>query len=120
MAALLAFFALSYLITWTMWLASTRIASDVPRGLVFTIGVFTPGILALVMTAWTTGRTGVERLLRRLVAWDVPVRWYLFAAGYIFAIKLVVAAIHRLAFGAWPMFGDMPVYLMFVATAVSV
>jgi membrane protease YdiL (CAAX protease family) len=116
----LAFFVLCYAITWTMWLASTRIESVVLRGVLFAIGVFTPGILAVLMTAWLRGRTALETLLRRLFIWDVPGRWYVFAAGYIFTVKLTVAVIHRIALGTWPTFGPVPVVLMFAGTALSV
>lgn len=37
-----------------------------------------PTIPALIGTAATEGRAGVERLLRRCVLWRVGLRWYLF------------------------------------------
>ena len=45
--------------------------------------------------------------------------WYVFAVGYIPAIKLTVALIHRALTGAWPLFGNFPWYLIPVAIAFS-
>jgi membrane protease YdiL (CAAX protease family) len=118
-ADLFAFFVTTYLITWTLWLASNRIASPILAGILFSLGVFTPGIVALTLTARSSGRAAVMDILRRLVAWDVRARWYVFAIGYIFALKLIAAAIHRAALGVWPQFGDLPWYLMFAATIAS-
>jgi CAAX protease family protein len=119
MTVLLVFLAIAYVLTWSLWFASTGIASPIARAVVFNLGVFVPGILSLAMTAWTGGRDGVAKLLRTLVEWDVSVRWYVFAAGYMFSIKVLAALIHRAAFGVWPRFGDLPVVLLFGATAVS-
>jgi membrane protease YdiL (CAAX protease family) len=49
----------------------------------------------------------------------VAPRWYLFAASYIAAVKLVVALLHRLATGAWPRFGDFPWYVIPAAIIAS-
>jgi hypothetical protein len=37
----------------------------------------------------------VKALLGRLFLWRTGTRWYLFAVGYIIAIKLAVALAHR-------------------------
>ena len=62
--------------------------------------------MALGLTARALGRRGVIALLRRLLIWQVPLRWYLFAAGYFVVIKLTVAVALRAATGAWPTFGS--------------
>jgi uncharacterized protein len=81
--------------------------------------VFMPGIVAVAMTARAGGRRGVAALLGRLVDWQVSARWYLFAIGYMAAVKLAVAVTHRAALGEWPRFGDQPWYLMFAAALGS-
>jgi membrane protease YdiL (CAAX protease family) len=43
----------------------------------------------------------------------------LFAAGYIVAIKLTVALIHRVALGAWPRFGAEAWYVIPLAIVIS-
>jgi membrane protease YdiL (CAAX protease family) len=61
----------------------------------------------------------MRTLLGRVLQWRVPARWYVFAVGYIAAIKLAVAFIHRVATGTWPRFGDLPWYVMAVAIVFS-
>ena len=83
------------------------------------LGTFAPSLAALWLTARHEGQTGVSALLSRLVKWQVGVRWYLFAAGYMLSIKLGAAGIHRLALGYWPRFGDLPWYLLVGAVLFS-
>ena len=109
----------TFVVSWSLWLASGLTSAAGPRGPLFLIGVFTPGIVALAFTARARGRSAVTSLLQRLVDWRVPARWYLFAIGYMIAIKLTVALIHRAAFGRWPQFGAEPWYLMLAATVGS-
>jgi CAAX protease family protein len=85
----------------------------------FLLGTFAPGLIALAFTARTGGREGVTALLRRILQWEVGAKWYVFAAGYMAAIKLTVALVHRLATGAWPRFGSTPWYIMLLATVIS-
>lgn len=114
---LLGFFALTFLLTWTLWIGS---ASAGPlRTALFYLGLVAPAFVALSLTARTEGRTGVVALLRRLVAWRVPGRWYVFALGYMIVIKLGVAIVHRLATGAWPRFTDDPLQYLLLGIAGS-
>lgn len=116
---LLLFFLGSFVIAWGLWFAASLTPAAGPRGLFILLGTFAPGFVALGLTARATGRPGVEASLRRLVDWQVPARWYLFALGYIAVIKLTAAVIHRLAAGEWPRFGEVPWYLMLAATVGS-
>ena len=109
MVRLLKFFAITYAATWTCFFSVA--ASPIPapfRRLLVLLGAFAPSAVALSLTAQSEGRAGVRVLLRRVVQWRVPTRWYLFAAGYIVAIKLAVAVMHRAFTGAWPRFGTDP------------
>jgi CAAX protease family protein len=59
---------------------------------------FGPSVAALVLTAAIAGKPGLKRLLRRLVLWRVPIRWYLFVllgipALYVLGILLVPGAL---------------------------
>jgi len=119
MTALLTFFVVTYLVTWAFFLAAGITPAAGPRGLLFLLGTFAPGFVALWLTGRASGRRGVAALLRRLIDWQVPARWYLFAASYIAVVKLTVALVHRAATGAWPRFGDVPWYLMLAATVGS-
>jgi uncharacterized protein len=121
---LAAFFLLTFALTWAAWAVAAAIparatsgvtALHVLRVLAFHLGVFAPAIVALALTARHEGRAGVRALLGRIGRWEVGVRWYLFAAGYMLAIKLAAALVHRVATGGWPRFGDTPWPLMLLA-----
>ena len=122
---LLGFFLLTFAMTWTIWLASARLASPGDWGLfnlggpVFLLGVFAPAFVALGLTWYDEGRAGVAQLLARIGRWQVDARWYLIAAGYMASVKLAAALFHRLATGAWPPFGATPLLLMAGAILVS-
>ena len=61
--------------------------------IVFHLGVFTPGILALVLTAWQRRHSGLRELAARLFRVDVPVRWYVFAVTYMAAAWITVTVL---------------------------
>lgn len=122
---LLGFFVLTFAVTWTLWLASARIAAPAGGGFfgtggpVFLVGVFAPTFVALGLTWSHEGRDGVVRLFSRIRRWRVDSRWYAIALGYMAAIKLLAALIHRVATGTWPAFGDTPWPLMIGAIMLS-
>ena len=113
------FFVAVFTLSWGLWIAANGIAAELPRKSLVLLGTFAPAIVALGLTAQALGQRGVIALLRRLVIWQVPLRWYLYAAGYFVVIKLVVAMVYRAATGAWPTFGSEPWILMLAATLAS-
>ena len=123
--ALLVYFLLTFALTWTAWLVPAALVAPGDAGLfrlggpVFLLGVFAPAFVALAITGYQDGRAGVARLLARIGRWQVGVRFYLFAIGYMAATKLIAALIHRIAVGAWPAFGDTSLALMLGAILVS-
>ena len=119
MRELLAFFVAAYVLAWGTWFAANGVTTDLTRTALVLLGTFAPGIVALCLTGRTLGRRGVIALLRRLFIWQVPLRWYLFAAGYFVAIKLTVAIVIRATSGAWPTFGSESWILMVAATLAS-
>src|SRR5271163_4116236 len=81
---LLAFFLLTFAITWGIgaclvlfhgWLVALFGEMSTAHPL-FLIAVYAPSVSALVVTAVTEGRAGVRDLLSRLVRWRVGLRWY--------------------------------------------
>jgi membrane protease YdiL (CAAX protease family) len=126
--SLLAFFSITYAVTWTCFFAA-RALSDSSGPLVarlsgfrtplLLLGTFAPSLVALGLTARDRGLQGVEGLLGRLFASRVATRWYLFAIGYMAAIKLAFAVIHRFVTGAWPPFGVEPWYVIAAAIVIS-
>jgi uncharacterized protein len=128
MRSLLKFFSLTYIVSWILWIAAAAIlrgAAQRPSGLLaisgflYLLGVFAPALVGLALTARADGRAGMLALLRRTVKWSVGARWYVFAVGYMAAIKLTVALLLRIATGAWPAFGQESVYIMAIAIPFS-
>lgn len=128
LGSLLKFFSLTYAVTWTCFIAAAALSGSVApaapvlaglRGILFLLGTFAPAIVALWLAARVEGSEGALALLRRTLEWRVGVRWYVFAVGYMAAIKLAVALVHRVATGAWPRFGDEAWYIMLAAIVIS-
>lgn len=114
-----AYVILTFALSWSLWWAAGAMSPAGPSPRLFLLGVFAPGIVALGLTSLNGGRRAVVALLRRLVDWEVSARWYVFAAGYMLAIKLTAALLHRAAWGSWPVFGQGSVLLMLAAAVGS-
>ncbi len=116
--SLIRFFIATFALTWACFFAADRVTRG--HAAVLMLGVFAPSIVAIALTFRSEGRAGVASLLRRLLMWRVPLRFYVFALGYLAAIKGTVALLHRVATGRWPAFGTTPWYVMLAATFISV
>jgi hypothetical protein len=120
---LLTFLSVTFAITWIAWFSANALspgeAARGASGLLFYLGVFAPGIVALVMTWRAEDRAAAGALLGGLFQWQAGLRWYAFAVGYIAAVKLAAAVLHRFVAGEWPRFGEQPVLLMLAATVFS-
>jgi membrane protease YdiL (CAAX protease family) len=123
MWSLLKFFSLTYIVSWSLWIAAAAIPKSsgfqVIGGFLYLLGVFAPALVALALTALADGHAGTLDLLRRTIKWSVSARWYVFAIGYMAAIKLAAALLLRLTTGAWPAFGQEPLYIMAIAIPFS-
>ena len=125
---ILAFFSLTYAATWTCWAAAAAVSrgstpGDTVRpalaGALFLLGTVAPSLVALALTERAGGRAATRALLDRVFLWDVAARWYVFAVGYMLAIKLSAALVYRFVTGGWPRFGDEAWYLMAIAIVFS-
>jgi membrane protease YdiL (CAAX protease family) len=87
---LIAFFVLTYALSW--W-PSILYAFDLSPQPIVGFGPFLAGI---VMLAIISGKTGVVRLLGRMVQWRVGLRWYAVALLLPVAITLAAAVINVL------------------------
>lgn len=125
---ILRFFAATFGVTWTCWIAAGAIrakgaeASTVLAALaegLLLLGTFAPGLLALVFTHRFEGKAETRRLLERIFHWQVGAKWYAFAAFFFAAVKLTVAVLHRVFAGKWPEFGDDAWYVMAGAVMIS-
>ena len=101
----LTFFGITCAFTWSFFVAATSVTPG-PRTALILIGAFAPSLVAVALTARRGGRAGVQALLGRLLMWRVKVRWYVFALGYMAAVKLTVAVVYRASHGHWPHFGE--------------
>jgi uncharacterized protein len=120
MRALTKFFAITFAVSWALWLLAAMVPANFPgRTALFLPGTVTPALAALWLTVSREKKTGARALLRRLVAWRVSPGWYVLALGYMAGIKLAAACIQRAITGEWPAFGSMPVVLLFLAALVS-
>jgi hypothetical protein len=114
------FFVVTFAVTWTLWLLPDAVRSErsgvlALGGPEFLIGVFAPGLVALLLTSLREGRAALIKLLTRMVRWQARWPLYVFAIGYMMMTKLAAAVIVRLATGAWPAFGDTPWPLLVLA-----
>ena len=86
---LTSFFVMAYAFTWIVWvpwvlgqdgvgLLPIKIGQAASGYLNAAAILAGPTLAAFIMTATTEGRSGVRRLLGRLVLWRVGIRWYLF------------------------------------------
>ncbi len=116
-----AFFLLTYALMWACFIpVAVAIPANTPAGhVLLLLGAFSPSIMAVWLTLRAQGAAGVKRLLSRVVQWRAPVRYYLFAAGFMAAIKLMVAVIYRASTGAWPRFGNESWYVIILAMIFS-
>jgi len=126
MQSLSKFVFVTYLASWAWFvLAAYVLQCAGPQsighggGLLFIPGVIAPALVALWLTARSEGRSGVFVLLGGIARWRVGIQWYLFAIGYMAAVKLAAAVLHRVIAGTWPAFTEMPWYLIALAVLIS-
>jgi membrane protease YdiL (CAAX protease family) len=98
---LLAFFLLTFLITWGLGACFALFPDQLtalfgkisPSNPLFLIAVYAPSFSALVVTGVTCGAAGVRDLLSRLFRWRVGLRWYVTALLGLPALGFVFAAV---------------------------
>jgi len=113
------YFLLTYAMTWVCFAASMLQALSAVRQPLLLIGAFAPMLVAIALTWRADGGAGARALLGRLGRWRVGVRWYVFALGYMLAIKGAVAVTYRLMYGTWPAIGTQPWYQLLLLVVVA-
>jgi membrane protease YdiL (CAAX protease family) len=118
---LVPFLFFSYLVTWAAFITvALWLPAQTTAGYALVLfGAYTPGGIALLLTARSAGASGVAALLRRILKVDAPLRLYILALTYMAAVKVVAATLHRLVTGGWPPLGDGSFALIPLAIAVS-
>lgn len=87
------FFVLAFLFSWATWPVDLAMGSGPP-----VLG-FGPFLAAVLVLALAEGKSGVVRLLRAMVRWRVPVRWW--ATALLLPVVLTgTAAVVNVAMGA--------------------
>lgn len=123
--SLLAFFALTFMVSWTCFIGAAAIRDDASvvwtsaSYLVYLIGVFGPALVAIALTYHADGRAGVGALLGGIFRWPPQARWWVFALSYVAIVRLASALLHRLLVGLWPAFGREIWLVMIPATMLS-
>lgn len=115
---ILAFFALTYLFTWSAWGAVLVVGSNSSPGSLLTLlGGFGPLLVAAVLARR-------DRSLRewaaRAVRWRVPARWWLAAVALPVVLSLVGYALYVAVTGASVTLTPDPVSLVYPAVFLSV
>jgi len=109
---LLAFFVLTYGITWGGWFLLFALQSDLlpfrldPNSLatilLFRLSGWGPAIAAVVLTALIGGKHGLREFFSRFVRWRVGPGWYAAALFSFLVITLIVLALSPLLIGTLP------------------
>jgi len=103
------FFAVTFALSWALWSLVALVPSGMPlRTALFLPGTFAPAVVAL----WLAPNR--QALIDRVFQWRVPIRWYVFALGYLAAVKVAAAIVYRIALGGWPVVEPGP-WFLFVA-----
>jgi membrane protease YdiL (CAAX protease family) len=122
MRTVLGFFAWTFAVTWTFFGAAVAVSHG-PHiqlsGLLVFAGTVTPALVALVMSARSASAVGTAAISSRLGRWCVALRWYLFALGYMAAVRFAAAWVCRLVTSAWPAIDPWTVPAVMVAIAFS-
>lgn len=109
--SLFAFFALAYIISWSLALLARPDLLPFPvpgpvktlAGLLYHFG---PAVAAIIGAAYMAGRKGIGNLLRPLKQWRVAPQWYAFVILYPPLLHLASLAIGRAWGGPAPKFFD--------------
>jgi membrane protease YdiL (CAAX protease family) len=103
------FFALTFALSWALWSLVALVPPGSPlRTTLFLPGTFAPAVVALYLAP------SRQELIDRVFKWRVPVRWYVFAVGYLAAAKLAAAIVHRFVVATWPML-EPGLWFVFIA-----
>jgi len=106
--ALLTYFVLAFLLTWACWIplatsdafASEGTAQPSSLLLFWPLGNIIPSLVAIMLTALFSGKSGLGALFRRLGHVRVPLAWYAVVLLLVPALLLVAIGVNTLLGGA--------------------
>ncbi|HJQ14508.1 MAG TPA: type II CAAX endopeptidase family protein [Anaerolineales bacterium] len=106
--ALVIFFLLAYLFTWSNWLPqalnSRGITSIQVPGFLTLLAGYGPALAAIIVASLAYGWQGLRELFGRLFRWRVGIQWYLIALFLPALITLLAITLNNLTGGATPDF----------------
>jgi membrane protease YdiL (CAAX protease family) len=106
--ALVFFFLLAYLFTWSNWLpralTSRGVTSIQVPDFVTLLAGYGPALAAIIVASLAYGRQGLRELFGRLLRWRVGVQWYLIALFLPALVALLAIAINSWTGGSSPDF----------------
>jgi uncharacterized protein len=115
------FFVLCFALSWAIESPLVLSQGAVPAGvglLLVVLASNVPSVLAIVLTAILSGRSGVSALLRRLVKGRVGLRWYLVVLAP--AVIAVIAAALNVWVGGPALLLDLSVVAVLITLAFSI
>jgi uncharacterized protein len=121
------YFVLTFVVTWggsALALQGDFAVADMPstllRVLLLAAATFAPSLVAIALTAYESGLTGVRALLSRLFRVCVAMRWYVFALCYEAVIAVVALCVLYLYTGKLPLFRSGPDWRFAAGLAIGV
>ena len=94
------FFILAFLFTWLNWVPQALTSRGVINYKIPTfapiIAGYGPALSAIIITALTSGMTGIKKLFRRVVQWRVGLKWYSVVLLLPAAIIMAALVLHQL------------------------
>lgn len=106
--ALVTFFFLAYLFTWSNWLPqalnSRGITSVQVPGFLTLVSGYGPALAAIIVISLTSGWLGLRELFGRLLRWRVGIQWYLIALFMPAFVILLAITINKWTGGVAPDF----------------
>lgn len=94
------YFGLTFLMSWLLW-SPLYLNAEASEFWVLP-GAWGPTFAAVILTLKSKGKTGLKKLLGKLLIWKVPLKYYLFAIFGILGVGLVSVSIYGLMSGQWP------------------
>jgi len=96
-----AFFVLTFLIAWLIWIPTGLFAPDLLPALTLP-GAWAPTLSAVLLTGILSGKAGIRQLLGRFLRWRVGFLWYIVTLFGIAAIGLTAIGLNTLFGGTAP------------------
>jgi len=111
---LLVFFLLAFTLSWLIWIPVALsshgwISFSVPSAIAGLMGAFGPTLAGIIVSFIFSGRSGVGRLLIRILDWRVDSKWYIFVLFWPTILSLTASFTYNILGGSLPNFNYPPI-----------